>query len=287
MQTADGKSGRRTAPESQPGMAAGAGKPRPRVAFSQILGEFLLTLGALVLLFALYESFWTNIESGRQQDQANERLDDIWGDEDGRVNPRQQLSPELGDAFARMYIPSFGSDFHFAVMEGTNESELVAGPGHYPESQMSGQGGNFALAGHRVGKGAPFNDLGNLSACDALVVETATSWDVYRVMPLGQDENTRREEAADCFTVQQTERMVSGEYSEVHGRYITTPNHVEVIHPIPGFTDTEVLDGAESLITLTTCHPQFSAAERMIVHGMLVEQIDKTTGVRPAALEEI
>ena len=43
----------------------------------------------------------------------------------------------------------------------------------------------------------------------------------------------------------------------------------------------------ESLITLTTCHPQFSNAERMIVHGMLTEQIPKdSSGTRPAVLEE-
>lgn len=151
---------------------------------------------------------------------------------------------------------------------------------------MSAEAGNFALAGHRVGKGAPFNDLDNLDVCDAIVVETVDSWDVYRVMPIAQEEARRRGEAAECFTENQVERMVTGEYSEVDGRYITTPTHLEVIHPIPGFVDSEVLPGAESLITLTTCHPQFSNAERMIVHGMLVEQIEKTGGQRPAVLEE-
>lgn len=271
-------------------MPAEVSKPRkkpPRITFSQILGEILLSLGALALLFAFYESYWTNIESGRQQDEANQLLEESWSVPEGeRVNPRQALNPQLGEAFARMYIPTFGSDFHFAVIEGTTESELVAGPGRYTDSQMSGQPGNFALAGHRVGKGAPFNDLDNLNSCDAIVMETATSWDVYRVMPLSGDAPTRQGEAADCFTEQQTERMVSGQYATVQGRYITTPNHVEVINPVPGFVETAVQDGLESLITLTTCHPQFSAAERMIVHGMLVESIAKTGGERPAVLEE-
>lgn len=264
-----------------------APETRPRITFSQVIGELLLTFGALALAFAFYESFWTNIESGRQQDEANQLLEESWSVEEGqRINPRQLLNPELGTAFARMYIPSFGSDFHFAVIEGTTESELIAGPGRYTDSQMSGQPGNFALAGHRVGKGAPFNDLDNLQACDAIVMETATSWDVYRVMPISGDATTRREEAVECFTEQQTERMANGDYSSVQGRYITTPDHVEVINPVPGFVETTVAEGTESLITLTTCHPQFSAAERMIVHGMLVESITKIDGERPAALEE-
>lgn len=261
-------------------------KTRTRIPFSQILGEILLTIGALVLLFVLYESYWTNIESGRQQGAANERLDELWQEESQRVNPRQQLTPELGEAFARMYIPSFGSDFHFAVIEGTDEEELIAGPGRYTDSQMPGDAGNFAVAGHRVGKGAPFNDLGNLRACDAIVVETLNSWDVYRVMPISTDTATREQEGAPCFTGEQMQRMVAGDYAGVTGRYITTPNHVEVINPVPGSTSVDVTEGAESLITLTTCHPQFSAAERMIVHGMLVEQITKTDGERPAVLEE-
>ena len=36
------------------------------------------------------------------------------------------------------------------------------GPGHYTNSQLPGQIGNFALAGHRVGKGEPFLNLDQL-----------------------------------------------------------------------------------------------------------------------------
>ena len=259
-------------------------KRRPRVGFSQVFGEILLTIGAIVLAFTFYEAYWTNIESGRQQEAANEKLDQLWDAE--RVNPRQSLTPELGEAFARMYIPSFGSDFSFAVVEGTQEADLLAGPGRYTTSQLPGEAGNFAIAGHRVGKGAPFNDLGNLNVCDAIVVETVNSWDVYRVLPMSQSADSRRSEAQDCFSQPQVERIAAGDYATVNGRFITTPDHVEVINPLPGYVETEVAEGAEALLTLTTCHPQFSNAERMIVHAMHVEQIPKVDGQRPAVLEE-
>ena len=35
-------------------------QPR-RITVSQVIGELLLTFGVLLLLFAFYESFWTNI----------------------------------------------------------------------------------------------------------------------------------------------------------------------------------------------------------------------------------
>ena len=142
---------------------------KSRISLRQILGELLLTAGAVLLLFAFYEAFWTNVESGKLQEQAQEQLDETW------QNPRKQLSPKLGEAFARMYIPAFGDDFQFAIVEGTDENDLLRGPGRYEQTQMPGEEGNFAVAGHRVGKGAPFNDLGSLETCDAIAVETQTT----------------------------------------------------------------------------------------------------------------
>ena len=236
---------------------------------THVVGELLLTAGVLLLLFAFYESYWTNIESGKLQDQASEKLDEEW------VNPRGQLHPELGEAFARMYIPTFGSDYQFAIVEGTNDEDLLAGPGRYTDSQMPGELGNFAVAGHRVGKGAPFNDLGNLQTCDAIVVETQSEWITYRVLPIDG-------EPADCLTPEQQGKL-TGEYANVLGRSITLPSDVGTIAPVPG---TDRVEESEGLITLTTCHPQFSNAERMIIHAMETDHQPKVAGERPAVLEE-
>ena len=77
-----------------------------------------------------------------------------------------------------------GQGHQFDVVEGVQEHELRTGPGHYPVTQLPGQDGTFAVAGPRVGKGAPFNDLGALEACDAVVVETKREWVTYRVLPM-------------------------------------------------------------------------------------------------------
>ncbi|WP_296134727.1 class E sortase [uncultured Corynebacterium sp.] len=238
-----------------------------------VIGELMLTVGVVLLLFAFYESYWTNIESGHLQEEANEALQEEWH------NPRGQgHAPQLGEAFARLYVPAFGSDFAFAVLEGTNEDDLLRGPGRYTETQMPGEPGNFAVAGHRVGKGAPFNDLGNLATCDAVVIETATEWITYRVLPIDGAEGT-------CFSPEQRAKQ---EYQQVVGRHITLPGDVSVLAPIPGIEPEAGVEPSEGLLTLTTCHPQFSNAERMIIHAMETDRQDKqsTNGQRPAVLEE-
>ena len=219
---------------------------------TKVLGELMLTIGVVLLLFAFYEAYWTNVESGQLQEEASARLDEQWR------NPRQKLEPELGEAFAQLYIPTFGSDYRFAIIEGTNEDDLLRGPGRYLDSQMPGEMGNFAVAGHRVGKGAPFNDLGKLETCDDIVVETQKERITYRVLPIDGEQ-------ADCFN------GIPPEYSHVVGRHITTPGDVSVTNPVPE-SDAEP---SREILTLTTCHPQFSNAERMIVHAMEVEKEEK------------
>ena len=253
-----------------------------KINVSQVIGEVLLTVGALLLLFAFYESYWTNLASARMQDEVQTRLEEQW------VNPRKAAGAELGDAFAKMYIPVFGQDYQFAIVEGVHEPELLTGPGHYPGTQFPGQDGNFAVAGHRVGKGAPFNDLGALKTCDAIVVETQEEWVTYRVMPMSPDPAARRAEGADCLPEPLNERIAAGDYSQVLGREITLPGNIEVVNPMPGSRSTKVEPGMEGLITLTTCHPQFSNAERMIIHAVRTEVAPKDqAGALPPAMTEV
>lgn len=263
--------------------AAKHGGAARKVTFTQVIGELFITVSVLLFAFAFYESYWTNVEAGKQQDQASQALDDEWGQ---KVNPRAKKAPELGEAFARMYIPAFGSDFAFAIVEGTSDADLLKGPGRYTDSQMPGQPGNFAIAGHRVGKGAPFNDLGNLEVCDAVIVETRSSWDVYRILPIDLQGEQRRAAAEQCFTKEQIEEIATGRYAAVEGRHITLPGDYSVVHPVPETEVTEVAPDMQSVMTMTTCHPQFSNAERMIVHAMKVRSEPKTGSNRPAEFEE-
>ncbi|GAB2654606.1 class E sortase [Prescottella soli] len=249
-----------------------------------VAGELLLTAGVVLLLFVFYEAFWTNIVSGRLQDEVDNSLDESWSRGATGDEPVAPPTPALGEGFARVHIPAL--DAAYAVVEGTRNEDLRAGPGHYVDTQMPGEPGNFALAGHRIGTGAVFQYLDRLDACDAVVVETEFRWVTYRVLPLETSSPERRAAAEACLSPEQTDRVSDGDYAHVQGRHITAPTDVEVVNPLPGAPWAEPGPGLESMLTMTTCHPLFSNAERMIVHAMLVETIPKSSGHSPAALQE-
>lgn len=241
----------------------------------EVIGEIFITAGVILLLFAFYEAFWTDIRSGELQAEAQQQLDDEWR------NPRTSHLPAMGEAFAQLHIPAFGADYHYAVLEGTDDDTLLAGPGHYPDTQMPQEPGNFALAGHRVGKGAPFNDLGHLNTCDAIVVETQAQWFTYRVLPMEDGEQGRAEASRSCMEEPLVREVASGRYAHVLGRHITVPSDTTVLAPLPEAPE-EPTDKLGRVITLTTCHPQFSNAERMIIHAVQTDARDKTAGPPPA-----
>jgi sortase A len=261
-----------------------------------VTGELLITMGLVVLLFVVYEVYITDWISANKQRDATAALDQQWSNGNGAPINRNQRAerfhPGEGEGFAKLYMPAFGSDFVFTVLEGTTERILEIGPGHYKGTAFPGEPGNFSIAGHRVGKGAPFNDLDLLRSCDALVVETMESWMVYRVLPM-------REEVAGWATGRGTDPQcegvnpLGGPYTGTVGQQIVLPSQSGVVAPIPArptasFSAVPPEERA-ALITLTTCHPRFSAAKRLVIHGVFVKQYPKNPanpGAHPPELTE-
>ncbi len=57
---------------------------------------------------------------------------------------------------------------------------------------------------------------------------------------------------------------------------------------MPGAQSTAVEPSVEGLLTLTTCHPQFSNAERLIIHAVRTDVQPKDPGAGfPAAMKEV
>ncbi|KAA2263740.1 class E sortase [Solihabitans fulvus] len=255
------------------------------------VGELFITAGLVMLLFVIYEVYVTDwISAGKQADAAAE-LNKEWGS--NTVGGDQQRSAHYsladGQGFAKLYIPTFGPDYKFTIVEGTTDADLEIGPGHYKGTALPGQQGNFAVAGHRVGKGAPFNDLDLLNSCDAIVIETQTDWFVYRMLPK-QDEIAGWAEgkgkAAKCAT--NKVQPLGAPYDKTVGQEIVLPTQGAVIAPVP-YGQPPSAGQQAALLTLTTCHPQFSAKERLIVHAVLSRQIPKAqlkAGETPQELKE-
>ena len=266
--------------------------PRPDKVgtFAKVAAELLLTAGMVVLLFVVYEVWITDLISAGKQADATAALDQEWNDAtvgDGRT---EHVSPADGRGIAKLYIPALGEDYKFTIIEGVTEADLAIGPGHYPDSQLPGQPGNFAVAGHRVGKGAPFNDVDLLEPCDAIVVETQSDWFVYRLLPLDDQGNDWA--SNPLCSGQNGEQKVSrltGSYAKTTGRTIVDPSQSDVVNAVPDEPDSAVpAADRKPLLTLTTCHPKFSNRQRMILHAVLVKQWNKTElgGKTPAELNE-
>ncbi len=250
-------------------------------------GEAFITLGVVLLLFVVYQLYWTDVVSAGKQADATTALDQQWAGADKPViaapadaGPQRTSSYSVaqGEGFAKMYIPSFGADYQFTVLEGTDPATLEAGPGHYEGTALPGQAGNFSVAGHRVGNGAPFNDLDLLQSCDAIVTETADAWYVYRVLPMADEVDgwsagrgaqpscTGADGEADPVT------PLGGDYTRVVGRDIVEPSRGDVIAPVP---ESPGASPSVAILTLTTCEPRFSARQRMIIHAVLVQTREK------------
>lgn len=227
---------------------------RPGAAVLGVVGELLLTAGVLVLLFLVWQLWWTDVVADREQSGIIDGLEQEWGTVDEeQIAPRQDGpppvpdAPEEGKVWATMHVPAFDRP-RFPLAEGVDLENVlnVKGAGHYPETALPGEVGNAAIAGHRNTYGRVFEDIDRLEPGDSIVIETADAFYVYEV----------------------TESL------------IVMPQDVEVIAPVPGEPGVEPED---RMLTLTACHPMYSARERYIVHAEFAYWTDRADGI-PEAL---
>jgi sortase A len=209
------------------------------------LGELLITVGVVVLLFAAYEVYGKAFEVHADQSRLDSALDRQWGQQ-APTRPGQKPvadKPIPGQGVARLYIPRLG--MQWVVVEGVTKHDIKLAPGHYPDSQLPGQVGNFAVAGHRMP--SVFWNIDQLREGDPIVVETRTSWDVYRV--------TRN--------------------------HIIRPTQVSVVAKNPEHPGTPA---TRKLLTLTTCNPKWDNYQRLVIQAELTREDPRGTGTRPAEL---
>lgn len=227
------------------------------------IGQTAITAGVVILLFVVYELWFTDYLNDRAQQHVTSKLEQAWHSGDDPLvgtgsAPRGRIRQiPLGTAIAIIRIPRLGVDYARTVVEGTNAEDLAIGPGHYVGTAVPGAVGDFAVAGHRVGKGSPFLDLDKLKAGDAIVIETKSSWYTYRMLGVNR--------------------------LGIPGHEIVDPTDVGVIAPVP---DHPGRQPTRAMITLTTCHPKFSARQRLVIHGVLSGPPRPKSRGEPPALRE-
>ena len=235
-----------------------------------VFGELLITAGVLVMLFLGWQLWWNDAIMAKEQSNAASEISQDWIEQDRQAqadleaaneaepdesaaapgptdygDPIVATAPGNASAFAVLYVPRFGADYHRTVAEGTGHDVLNStrlGIGHYPDTQMPGEVGNFAVAAHRRAYGGGMHLINELQLGDAIYVQTADGYYTYRYRDM--------------------------EY--------VSPATVGVIAPVPNAPDAAAVD---RIITLTSCNPLYSTAERIIAYGVLESWQPLSAGV--------
>jgi LPXTG-site transpeptidase (sortase) family protein len=118
-----------------------------------------------------------------------------------------------------------------AIVQGTSVEALKKGPGHYKTTPFPGERGNAAMACHRTTYGGPCFRLDELKTGDPIFA-------------------SRKD----------------GEGKTTFYRYEV----YEKLYVKPSSNDVLLPQGELDTLTLTTCHPQYSAKQRLVIHAKLV-----------------
>jgi sortase A len=198
-----------------------------------MVGWVLLGCGVGLLLYIVYALLFTNVAAGRAQQDLRTQWDQRITTATS-AEPEPSTPPVRGVALIEFARPGRSAplvhDEPLVVLNGVAVDDLQRGPGHYPGTALPGRNGNFAVAGHRTTYGAPFFHLDSLRPGDQVLV---------------------------------TDRRGRHYTYEVAEQRVVLPTDTSVIGEDP-------LGTGRPTLTLTTCNPRFSAAERLIVHAQLV-----------------
>lgn len=200
-------------------------------------GELCLTAGVVLLLYIAYLFWGTAWSADSAQHSLANQLNQEWAHGNSPSNPFDPSPDTLhlvtGEPFAFIRIPAFGKNWRFTIIQGTALAQLNVSPGHVPGTQLPGQVGNFAVAGHRVTAGNPFWSEPSLKNGDLIYIQTQANNYVYRVT----------------------------------GKQTVLPTNVSVLDPVPGHPRQRP---TRRMITLITCNPAWTGTHRVIVTGVLV-----------------
>jgi sortase A len=137
-------------------------------------------------------------------------------------------------------------DLDLVMLEGADRASLQRGPGHLTGTPLPGQPGNSVIAGHRTTWGAPFADLDRLRPGDRIQVRTPTGRSDYLVTTPSQGQSPNSHPSV--------------------GHRIIRSDDLSVVNQEP----------THRRLTLITCHPRFSASNRLVVVADLIGPVMKT-----------
>ncbi len=208
----------------------------------RIFGKFLISVGVGILLFVAWTLWGTGLYTEQQQEALEREFDqqqvvevDPDGDDPQRLGPASPPGP--GAPAFRLRIPAI--DLQQIVVEGVGTEDLKKGPGHYP-SCRPGFERPLCTEFEEVWPGQE----GRVIVSGHRTTYGAPFWDVDK---LDKGDEIITDTKWGTFTYEVTEKR------------IVQPDSLAIAIQS---------DAAE--VVLTTCHPKYSAAQRLIVFARMV-----------------
>ena len=204
-----------------------------------VLGRLFVVAGVLLLFFTAYLLWGTGVYTKQQQTHfegqlgSNPIVSDDRLQKPGEIPPARPSKPvALGEPLFSIRIPKIGLDT--IVVNGVRVDDLKKGPGLFPPCKP-GENSDTCVNDAKY----PGED-GNVAISGH---RTTYGAPFFRVNEL------KKGDVID---------MVSG-----RARYRYKVREQKIVLPGPGFSEVEQAGKAE--LTLTSCHPRFSAAQRLII----------------------
>ena len=205
-----------------------------------LLGELLLIAAALLGLYLVYQTWFSNIRADVASERVARDLELEWAEEVATESseavvteaPEANSSPKR--AIGLLYIPRLQADvWKTPIISDVSYQALAMGVGHYPTTALPGESGNFAIAGHRATNGEPFARFERLRVGDLVYVQTKAGFFTYELF-----DNKKIQE-----------------------------NEVWVLDRKPKMLEID----SEALLTLTSCDPRWNSTRRWAWWGKLID----------------
>ncbi len=242
------------------------GRPPSRHRVARVVGavgRLMVTSGVVILLLVAYQLWGTNIQTARSQDQLADEyaaLEAQVADEappttappTTAAGPATTEPPQVAAAIAPPALGAVVGSYRIPSIGLDDPQYTVQGTG---TDQLKRGSGHYPLT--------PLpGQAGNASVAGHRTTYGAPLKNIDGVVPGDQI----------FFTTPQ------GEFTyEVMGTEIVSPDDVSVLE-----------DKGDDRLTLTACHPEFSAAQRIIVSARLVgNPVEKLAGQDEAAAEAL
>lgn len=212
------------------------------------IGDLAITVGMVLLLFVVWQLWWTTVKVEGPMKERIATFQTAYPSKDEYVekrrydNPPIMAMPEYGQVMGVIHVPKW-DQMSIPAQQGTDSWILDTGnAGHYEQTQLPGEIGNSAFAGHRRTYGNNFRQVHIMESGDPIIFETDTAWLVY----------------------------------EVTGHEIVDPNQSSVLLPVPNEPSQQA---TKRIFTMTTCDPEFGNTHRFILYSEFAYWVAKSDGI--------